>query len=78
MLLILYQHFPTSQLPLVPSKYQRHQSCIEINNEEFLTGEEHCHYFINQDLTFLQPLTVYDTKHWKIVYPWNQIQLKYL
>ena len=29
--------------------------------EEFLIGEEHCHNFINQDLTFLQPLTVYET-----------------
>ena len=25
--------------------------------EEFLMGEEHCHNFINQDLTFLQPST---------------------
>ena len=29
--------------------------------EEFLIGEEHCHNFINQDLTFLQPSTVYET-----------------
>ena len=29
--------------------------------EEFLTGEEHCHNFINQYLTFLQPLTVCET-----------------
>ena len=28
--------------------------------EEFLLGEEHCHNFINQDLTFLQPLTVHE------------------
>ena len=28
--------------------------------EEFLTGEECCHNFINQDLTFLQPSTVYE------------------
>ena len=28
--------------------------------EEFLTGEEHCHNFINQDLTFLQPSTIYE------------------
>ena len=27
--------------------------------EEFLIGEESCHNFINQDLTFLQPSTVY-------------------
>ena len=27
--------------------------------QEFLDGEEHCHNFINQDLTFLQPSTVY-------------------
>ena len=26
-----------------------------------LIGEEHCCNFINQDLTFLQPSTVYDT-----------------
>ena len=29
--------------------------------QEFLIGEECCHNFINQDLTFLQPLTVYET-----------------
>ena len=29
--------------------------------EEFLIGEEHCHNFINQDLPFLQPSTVYET-----------------
>ena len=27
--------------------------------QEFLDGEEHCHNFINQDLTFLQPFTIY-------------------
>ena len=27
--------------------------------QEFLDGEEHCRNFINQDLTFLQPSTVY-------------------
>ena len=30
--------------------------------EEFLTGEICCHNFINQDLTFLQPSTIYETK----------------
>ena len=29
--------------------------------EEFLRGEECCHNFINQDLTFFQPSTVYET-----------------
>ena len=29
--------------------------------EEFLIGEEHCHNFINQDLNFLQPSTVFET-----------------
>ena len=29
--------------------------------QEFLIGEECCCNFINQDLTFLQPLTVYET-----------------
>ena len=29
--------------------------------QEFLIGEECCHNFINQDLTFLQPMTVYET-----------------
>ena len=29
--------------------------------QEFLTGEECCHNFITQDLTFLQPSTVYET-----------------
>ena len=27
--------------------------------QEFLNGEEHCHNFINQDLSFLQPSIVY-------------------
>ena len=27
--------------------------------QEFLHGEEHCHNFINQDLSFLQPSAVY-------------------
>ena len=27
---------------------------------EFLVGEEYCHNFFNQDLTFLQPSTVYE------------------
>ena len=30
--------------------------------KEFLIGEIHCHNFINQDLTFLQPSTIYETK----------------
>ena len=29
--------------------------------QELLDGEEHCHNFINQDLTFLQPSTIYHT-----------------
>ena len=29
--------------------------------EEFPIGEIHCHNFINQDLTFLQPSTIYET-----------------
>ena len=29
--------------------------------QEFLDGEEHCHNFINQDLTFLQLSTIYHT-----------------
>ena len=29
--------------------------------QEFLIGKECCHNFINQDLTFLQPSTVYKT-----------------
>ena len=29
--------------------------------EEFLIGEICCHNFINQDLTFLQPSTIYET-----------------
>ena len=31
--------------------------------QEFLDGEEHCHNFINQDLTFLQPSTIYQTMY---------------
>ena len=30
--------------------------------EEFPIGEIHCHNFINQDLTFLLPSTIYKTK----------------
>ena len=29
--------------------------------QEFLDREEHCHNFINQDLTFLLPSTIYQT-----------------
>ena len=29
--------------------------------QEFLVGKEHCHNFTNQDLTFPQPSTVYET-----------------
>ena len=29
--------------------------------EEFLIGEIHCHNFINQDVTFLQTSTIYET-----------------
>ena len=29
--------------------------------QQFLKGKEHCHNFINQDLAFLQPSTVYET-----------------
>ena len=28
--------------------------------EKFFIGEEHCHNFINQDLIFLQPSTIYE------------------
>ena len=54
----------TLQISEVPILHQDKQL------EEFLIGEEHFHNFINQDLTFLQPSTVYDSQ--------NQIQLKYL
>ena len=36
-----------------PTVYQDQQL------QEFLDGEEHCHNFINQDLTFLQPSAIY-------------------
>ena len=39
----------------IPLLYQDQQL------QEFLDGKEHCRYFINQDLTFLQPSTVYET-----------------
>ena len=39
----------TLQISEAPILYQDKQS------EEFFIGEEHCHNFINQDLTFLQP-----------------------
>ena len=45
----------TLQISEVPILYRDKQL------EEFLIGEEHCHNFINQDLTFLQPSTVYET-----------------
>ena len=38
-----------------PMVYQEQQL------QEFLDGEECCHNFINQDLSFLQPSTVYHT-----------------
>ena len=45
----------TLQILEAPILYQDQQL------QEFLLGEECCHNFINQDLTFLQPLTVYET-----------------
>ena len=45
----------TLQISEAPILYQNQQL------QEFLIGEEHCHNFINQDLTFLQPPTVYET-----------------
>ena len=46
----------TLQISEVPILYQDQQL------KEFLISEECCCNFINQDLTFLQPLTVYETK----------------
>ena len=45
----------TPQISEAPILYQDQQF------QEFLIGQECCHNFINQDLTFLQPSTVYDT-----------------
>ena len=45
----------TLQISEAPVLYRDNQL------EEFLIGEEHCCSFINQDLTFLQPWTVYET-----------------
>ena len=45
----------TLQISEAPILYQDQQL------QEFLIGEEHCHNFINQDLTFLQPSKVYET-----------------
>ena len=45
----------TLRISEVPILYQEQQL------QEFLIGEECCCNFINQDLTFLQPLTVYET-----------------
>ena len=45
----------TLQILEAPISYQDKQL------QEFLTGEESCCNFINQDLAFLQPLTVYET-----------------
>ena len=44
----------TLQKSEVPILYQ--DQCLQ----EFLVSEECCHNFINQDLTFLQPSTVYE------------------
>ena len=44
----------TLQISEAPILYQDQQL------QEFLIGEECCHNFINQDLTFLQPSTVYE------------------
>ena len=54
-----FPHFPvtfsTLQISEAPILYQDQQL------QEFLIGEECCHNFINQDLTFLLPSTVYET-----------------
>ena len=54
-----FPHLPvtisTLQISEVPILHHNKQL------QEFLIGEEHCRNFINQDLTFLQPLTVYET-----------------
>ena len=42
----------TSEAPIL---YQDQQL------QEFLISKECCHYFLNQDLTFLQPSTVHET-----------------
>ena len=46
---------PTLPISEAPILYQDQQL------QEFLVGEECCHDFINHDLTFLQPSTVYET-----------------
>ena len=51
-------------LPVTASTLQISDAPIlhhDKQQEEFLIGEEHCHNFINQDLTFLQLLIIYET-----------------
>ena len=45
--------------------------------EEFLIGKIHCHNFINQDLTFLQQSTIYETttQEYSILPEPNQIEV---
>ena len=54
-----FPNLPVTVTPLqiseAPILYQDQQL------QEFITGKECCRNFINQDLTFLQPLTVYET-----------------
>ena len=45
----------TLQISEAPILYQDQQL------QKFFISEEHCHNFINQDLTFLQPMTAYET-----------------
>ena len=51
-------------LPVIISTLQISEALILYGDKQlqgFLIGEEHCCNFINQYLTFLQPLTVYET-----------------
>ena len=60
--MLLIPIFPN--LPVTISTLQISEAPILHQNkqlEEFLLEEEHCCNFINQDLTFLQPSTVFET-----------------
>ena len=48
-------------LPVTVSTLQISEAPILYQDQQFLLGEKHCRNFINQDLTFLQPSTVYET-----------------
>ena len=61
---ILYLHLPINLPVTVNTLHISDSPRLHRDKqlEEFLIGAIHCHNFINQGLTFLQPSTIYKTK----------------